>query len=188
MSVGFIYFLSFAVGLGYAIFVGVAGHLFGGDTGDAHMDVGTDLPLSPLSPTVIATFLTGFGGGGMLANSYFQISVGKGVLVAILSGILLSGGTYTVLFFLFRETQAGAEFSLEDMVGRTVQVITTIPEGSTGEIAVEAKGSRINGPAKSVDGRAISRNSAATIIRVVGNLYYVQEISPTVEKAQGRKN
>ena len=61
MSIGFIYFLSFAVGLGYAIFVGVAGHLFGGDTGDAHMDVGTDLPLSPLSPTVIATFLTGFG-------------------------------------------------------------------------------------------------------------------------------
>ena len=42
------------------------------------------------------------------------------------------------------------------MVGRTVQVITTIPENGTGEIAVEAKGSRINGPARSVDGRAIS--------------------------------
>lgn len=183
MSVGFIYFLSFAVGLGYAIFVGVAGHLFGGDHGDVHMDVGTDLPLSPLSPTVIATFLTGFGGGGMLANSYFQMSVGKGVIVAIVSGILLSGGTYTVLFFLFRETQAGAEFSLEDMVGRTVQVITTIPEGGTGEIAVEAKGSRINGPAKSVDGSGIPRNAAVTIVRVVGNLYFVKEIGTGSEKA-----
>ncbi len=188
MSIGFIYFLSFAVGLGYAVFVGVAGHLFGGDAGDTHMDIGTDLPMSPLSPTVIATFLTGFGGGGMLANSYFQLSVGKGVLVAILCGILLSGGTYTVLFFLFRETQAGAEFSLDDMVGRTVQVITTIPEGGTGEIAVEAKGSRINGPAKSVDGRAIPRNAAVTVVRVVGNLYYVQEVSPAAEKTPAQKN
>ena len=187
MSVGFIYLLSFAVGLGYAIFVGVAGHLFGGDAGDAHMDIGTDLPMSPLSPTVIATFLTGFGGGGMLANSYFQMSVGKGVLVAIMSGIMLSGGTYTVLFFLFRETQAGAEFSLDDMVGRTVQVITTIPEGGTGEIAVEAKGSRTNGPAKSVDGRAISRNAAVTVVRVVGNLYYVQELNPNAENTQAQK-
>jgi membrane-bound ClpP family serine protease len=186
MSIGFIYFLSFAVGLGYAIFVGVAGHLFGGDTGDAHMDVGTDLPLSPLSPTVIATFLTGFGGGGMLANSYFQMSTGKGVLVAIMSGVLLSGGTYMVLFFLFRETQAGAEFSLDDMVGRTVQVITTIPECGTGEIAVEAKGSRTNGPARSVDGRAIPRNSAVRVVRVVGNLYYVQEIDHGAENRQGQ--
>ena len=187
MSIGFIYFLSFAVGLAYAILVGVAGHLFGGDAGDVHMDVGTDLPMSPLSPTVIATFLTGFGGGGMLAHSYFQISVGKGVLFAILCGMLLSGGTYIVLFFLFRETQAGAEFSFSDMVGRTVQVITTIPEGGTGEIAVEAKGSRINGPARSVSGGCIARNTAVTVVKVVGNLFYVQEIGPTADKTQAQK-
>jgi membrane-bound ClpP family serine protease len=114
------------------------------------------------------------------------MSTGKGVLVAIMSGVLLSGGTYMVLFFLFRETQAGAEFSLDDMVGRTVQVITTIPECGTGEIAVEAKGSRTNGPARSVDGRAIPRNSAVRVVRVVGNLYYVQEIDHGAENRQGQ--
>ncbi|NWG13644.1 MAG: hypothetical protein HXY20_08930 [Acidobacteria bacterium] len=176
MSVGVIYFLCFAGGLCYAIFVGVAGHLFGGDAGDAHMDVGTDLPLSPLSPTIIATFLTGFDGGGMLANSYFELSVGKGALVAIMTGVLLSGGTYLALFVLFRETQAGSEFSVEDMIGRTVQIITPIPEGGTGEIALEAKGTRINGPARSVDGKAIPRNAAVTIVKVVGTVYYVREI------------
>src|SRR5512143_251302 len=123
MSVGVIYFLSFAVGLGYAVLVGLAGHLFGGDSVDAHMDVGTDLPLSPLSPTVISTFLTGFGGGGMLANSYFGLSLGQGVLVAILTGVLLSGGTFGVLAVLFKNTQAGSEFAIGDMVGREVQVI-----------------------------------------------------------------
>jgi membrane-bound ClpP family serine protease len=187
MSVAIIYFLSFAVGLGYAIFVGLAGHLFGGDAGDTHMDVGTDLPLSPLSPTIVATFLTGFGGGGILANSYFQLSVGKGVLVAIMTGVFLSCGTYLVLFFLFRETQAGSEYTLDDMVGRTVQVITSIPENGTGEIALEAKGSRVNGPARSIDGKAIPKNAAVTVVRVVGTLYYVREIGSDTTPDRGAR-
>jgi len=175
MSVGAIYFLSFGVGLGYAVLVGLAGHFFGGDAADTHMDVGTDLPLSPLSPTVISTFLTGFGGGGLLAHSYFLLPLGKGVIVAVLSGCLLSGGTFMVLSLLFRKTQAGSEFTLNEMVGRVVQVITPIPEAGTGEVAIIAKGTRVNGPARSVDGSAIGRNSAVTVERVVGNVYYVRK-------------
>ncbi len=179
MSVGVIYGLTFAIGLGYAIFVGLAGHMFGGDVGhDVHMDVGTDLPLSPLSPTIISTFLTGFGGGGMLANSYLGLSVGRGVLVAILTGILLSGGTYTILFVMFRNTQAGAEFSTEELVGRVVEVITPIPQNGIGEIALVVKGMRVNGPARSLCGKAISRNTPVVIEKVVGNVYYVREEIP----------
>jgi membrane-bound ClpP family serine protease len=174
MSVGFVYFLSFAIGLGYAVVVGLAGHLFGGHVGDVHMDVGTDLPLSPLSPTVIATFLTGFGGGGLLANSYFQLSLMKGVVAALLTGILLSGGTFGLLTLLFKNTQAGSEYSVEDMVGRVVQIITPIPENGTGEVALVAKGTRVNGPARSADGKAIARNMPVEVVRVVGNVYYVR--------------
>jgi hypothetical protein len=187
MSVGLIYLLSFGLGLGYAIFVGLAGHFFDGDAGDAHMDVGTDLPLSPLSPTVIATFLTGFGGGGLLAHSYFHLSTGPGVLVAIFTGILLSGGTFGILTLLFRNTQAGSEFSLSDMVGRTVQIITPIPQDGTGEVALVAKGTRINGPARSEDGRPIARNIPVRIIRVVGNVCYVStQLSDSAPQAPGR--
>ncbi len=176
MSVGVIYGLTFAIGLGYAVFVGLAGHMFGGDVShDIHMDVGTDLPMSPLSPTVIATFLTGFGGGGMLANSYLGLSPGKGVLVAILTGILLSGGTYTILLVLFRNTQAGAEYSAEEMVGRMVDVITPIPEKGTGEVAFVAKGTRVTGPARTLDGVAVTRNTPVVIEKVVGNIYYVKQ-------------
>ncbi len=174
MSVGALYLLCFLVGLGYAIFVGLAGHLFGGHDVAVHMDVGTDLPLSPLSPTVISTFLTGFGGGGMLANSYFGLSLGQGVLVAILTGILLSGGTFGVLAVLFKNTQAGSEFAIGDMVGRVVQVITPIPENGTGEVAVIVKGTRTNGPARSADGKAVPKNAPVTIVRVVGNVYVVR--------------
>jgi membrane protein implicated in regulation of membrane protease activity len=182
MSVGIIYFLSFAIGLGYAIVVGIGGHLFGGgDVHDVHMDIGTDLPISPLSPTVVSTFLTGFGGGGLLANSYFQISVGKGVMVALLTGILLSCGTFGVLTILFKNTQAGSEYSVNEMVGRVVQIITPIPENGTGEVALVAKGTRIIGPARSEDGKAIERNSPVEVVRVAGNMYYVRKIAQNGE-------
>jgi len=176
MSVGFIYFLCFIIGLGYAIFIGVAGHLFGGDAGDTHMDVGTDLPISPLSPTVIATFLTGFGGGGWLANSFMQASLGKGILIAILTGFLLSGGTFLAITLLFKTTQAGSEYSLADMAGKVVQIITPIPENGTGEIALMAKGTRICGPARSVDGKPIARDTPVAIVRVVGSVYFVRPV------------
>lgn len=176
MSVGVIYFLCFVLGLGYAIVVGLSGHLFGGDAGDTHMDVGTDLPITPLSPTIIATFLAGFGGGGMVANSYLQLSLGRGVAVAVLTGLLLSGGTFLVLDLLFRSTQAGSEYSLNDMAGKVVQVITPIPENGTGEVAVIAKGTRICTPARSVDGKAVGRDAAVSIVRVVGNICYVQPV------------
>jgi membrane-bound ClpP family serine protease len=174
MSVGVIYFLSFAIGLGYAIFVGLSGDLFGGDAGDASMEVGTDLPMSPLSPTIISTFLTGFGGGGLLANSYFQLSLAKGIAVALLTGALLSGGTFVMLTLLFRSTQAGSEFTFQDMVGRVVQVVTPIPENGIGEIALIAKGTRVNSAARSIDGKAVPRNTAVTIVQVVGNVFYVR--------------
>ncbi len=175
MSVGVVYFICFIIGLGYAIVIGITGHLFGGDAVDTHMDVGTDLPLSPLSPTVISTFLTGFGGGGMLAHTYFQLSLGKGVLVAVITGFLLSGGAFLVLTVLFKNTQAGSEYSASDIVGRTVQVITPIPENGTGEVAVIAKGTRIVGPARSLDGKAVPRNAPVTVVQVVGSVYVVQQ-------------
>jgi len=186
MSVGIVYFASFVLGLGYALLVGVAGHLFGGDGHDVHMDAGTDLPVSPLSPTVIATFLTGFGGGGLLANSYFQLSVGKGVLVALLTAILLSCGTFAVLTLLFRSTQAGSEYSLSGLIGCVAQVITPIPENGTGEVALSVKGTRVVGPARSEDGKAVTRNAPVEIVRVVGNVYFVRPAAPVPAQGAGK--
>jgi membrane-bound ClpP family serine protease len=79
-----------------------------------------------------------------------------------------------MLTLLFRSTQAGSEFSFEDMVGRVVQVVTPIPENGTGEIALIAKGTRINSAARSIDGKAVPRNTAVTIVQVVGNVFYVR--------------
>ena len=62
------------------------------------------------------------------------------------------------------------------MVGKVVQVVTPIPENGTGEIALIAKGARINSPARAVDGSAIPRNAAVEIVEVVGTVFYVRNV------------
>src|SRR5258705_7218842 len=71
-----IYFICFGVGLVFTILSAFLGHVFGGT--DAHADVGTGghaeagfehtgMPgVSPFSPTTIASFITAFGGFGMI--------------------------------------------------------------------------------------------------------------------------
>jgi len=54
---------------------------------------------------------------------------------------------------------------------------------------VVAKGTRIIGPAKTEDGRAISRQTPVEIVRVVGNVYYVRVAAPvSPPPAAGRKS
>ena len=43
-----------------------------------------------------------------------------------------------------------------------------------GEIALFAKGTRVNSPARSVDGAPIPRNTAVKIESAVGNVFYVR--------------
>ena len=71
-----IYSVCFGVGLVFTLVSAFFGHLFGGH--DAHVDVGTGghaeagfehsgMPgISPFSPTIIASFVTAFGGFGMI--------------------------------------------------------------------------------------------------------------------------
>src|SRR5438876_11487405 len=77
MGLGFfVYSICFGAGLLFAIVSAFLGHLFGGH--DAHVDVGagghaetglqdSGMPgLSPFSPTTISSFVTAFGGLGLV--------------------------------------------------------------------------------------------------------------------------
>src|SRR3989442_1139235 len=100
-----IYSICLGVGLLFTIISAFAGHLFGGH--DAHADVGTGghadagfentgMPgVSPFSPTVIASFITAFGGFGIIFSKIEATS--KPWLSAPLSalgGLLIAGGVF----------------------------------------------------------------------------------------------
>jgi membrane protein implicated in regulation of membrane protease activity len=195
-----IYFFLFALGVGYAIIVGVMGGLAHIDTDldidipgidlhpgepDFHIElpfgdaIGHDVDhpevgVSPLSPITIATFVTTFGGVGLIVGNLTALSPVLGLFLATASGVTLSGAVFLAYAWVVREVQGSSEVQGGELVGMTGEVIAPIPEGNVGEIALVVRGTRARSTARSADGQAIPRGAMVEIVEEVGNAVIVR--------------
>ncbi len=176
MTIGLLYAGLLAAGLVWALFsvaTGFASDLaadFDADAG-GHLDGGH---LHPISGTTIATFVTGFGAGGVVAHYSLGWPLAGSLGAAVGGGLALAALAFVVLELVFRQTQAGSEFAAEDVVGREAEVITPIPEGGLGEVAYIVRGQREQGAARAVDGTAIARGALVVVDKVMGSTLYVR--------------
>ena len=176
--IGAVYIGLLVVGVVYAVIAGAMGWLSDIGGGDVHLDASGHFDAGhphPVSGTTVATFVTGFGGGGTVAHYLFQLRLGASLPVATVSGLLLAGAAFGVLELIFKQTQAGSEFTVTEMAGREAEVITSIPAAGTGEVAYVVKGQREIGAARSSDGTAIARGRPVVIEKVIGPTLYVRE-------------
>lgn len=177
MTIGHLYLGLLAFGLTYALLAGVMGWL--SDLGgDIHVDVGGHLDaghIHPISGTTVATFITGFGAGGTIAHYYLGWSLTAGLALATATGLAVGAAAFGILELIFKQTQAGSEFTVEEAVGREAEVITSIPAGGTGEVAYSARGQRVSSAARATDDAAISKGQRVTIESVSGATVYVRK-------------
>ena len=186
------YFFLLLSGVLYAIFVMIAGglhsihlpafdidlgHLHIPHLGAGHIDVGAgghDVSLLSLSPIAIATFITSFGGIGLIATLGFHIDDVTSVVWATLGSAIVAIASHFAFFYFFIAPQASSALSANDMIGHVAEVITPIPATSVGEVAYISMGERHTATARSIDGTAISRGSSVTIERIAGTLLIVK--------------
>lgn len=173
MTIGLVYAALLALGVAYAVVTSIFGwlgdHDLGGHVGGA--DAGHS---SPISGTVLATFITGFGGGGTVAHHLLRWTLVPGLLAASVSGLVLAGAAFLLLELLFSRTQAGSEFTVGEAVGRPAEVITAIPRDGIGEIAYSVRGKREVASARTLDGSAVGRGRPVVIDRMSGTTAYVR--------------
>ena len=189
MTVYSIYLFCLVVGLVFTLFSAALGHFFGGH-GDhvggsgGHAEAGadsSDMPgISIFSPTIIAAFITAFGGFGII---FTEIpATGRAVVSAPLS-ILAAFGVaaclYKFLGIVFSHTQGSSESHVAALINTDAHVITTIPEKGVGEIAYVVSGTRYSAPARTENGGSISAGQTVKITRIVGTQFYV-ETSPAI--------
>ena len=181
-----IYAICLVVGLVFTLVSVVAGHFFGGH--DAHVagsgghaEAGadsSDMPgISIFSPTVMASFVTAFGGFGLIFSEFPLTS--KTVISAPLSifcALLVAGGLYKFLSMVFRHTQSSSESKVARLVGVEANVITPIAANGVGEIAYVAGGSRYTAAARTENGTPVAGGQTVKITRVVGTQFYVTAI------------
>lgn len=167
----------FAIGIGYAILSAFVGDVFG-----VEFHAG-ELPF--LSPTIIATFLTVFGGIGYML---FQNTSWSALVIAGLS--LLTGiGVSSVVLFLvvipLQSAQKGEALSSKAMIGREAKVITSIEGFRIGEIIYEQGGTRHNAPARSIEETMIPSGTQVIIVDELAGTFIVEKLGAIIMQKEG---
>ena len=178
-----IYIFCLVVGLVFTLVSVVAGHFFGGH--DAHVggsgghaEAGadsSDMPgISIFSPTIIASFITAFGGFGIIFSEFEPT---KKVIVsaplAIVSALVVAWVLFVFLRAVFSHTQSSSESHVGQLPGTEASVVSPIPANGVGEIAYIVGGTRYSAPARVESGAAIASGKLVKITRVVGTQFYV---------------
>jgi len=181
-----IYLICLGVGFVFTLFSAIFGHVFGhgghdghvgGSGGHAEAGVDTsDMPgVSAFSPTIIASFITAFGGFGII---FHQIPATRdpwaSAPLAVVTGLLTAGGVLWLLRQLFQRTQSSSESKIGSLTGQMATIITPIPENGVGEIAYVQAGTRYSAPAREEHGTPVPMGKSVKITRVVGTQFYVE--------------
>ncbi|MGA2180146.1 MAG: NfeD family protein [Verrucomicrobiota bacterium] len=181
-----IYAICLVVGLTFTIISVLAGHFFGGH--DAHVagsgghaEAGadtSDMPgISIFSPTVMASFVTAFGGFGLIFTQFPKTSSAVvSAPLSVLGGLVVAGVLLVFLRAVFSHTQSSSESKVAALIGSEANVITPIPENGVGEIAYVVGGTRYSAPARAENNVAVANGKTVKITRIVGTQFYVTSV------------
>ncbi len=182
----YVYFGCFLLGLLFTVVSFFFGHV---GLHDGHSDVGTGghadagfdhsgMPgMSVFSPTIICSFITAFGGFGMIF-SYIEStrSVWISAPFSLLGGFIIAGGVFFLYSAMFHRTQSSSESHVGTLVGHTATVITPIPPAGVGEIAYIQAGTRYTAPAREPNGAAVGCGQTVKITRIAESQFFVSPI------------
>jgi len=181
-----IYLSCLGAGLVFTLLSAVLGHFFGGDHGHldgsgGHAEAGIDSSDAPgvsvLSPTILCSFITAFGGFGIV---FHQIPATTNPAIsaplAVLGGVLVASGVLALLRQLFRRTQSSSESRVASLIGTVGTIITPIPADGVGEIAYVQVGTRYTAPARAEHSMPIANGASVRITRIAGTQFYVSPV------------
>lgn len=180
-----IYGICLVTGLLFTMVTVFFGHFFGGPGhvlgSGGHVEAGADSSDAPgmsvFSPTVIASFITAFGGFGLIFSQFPATSPGiVSAPLSVFGGVVVAGAMYFFFGFIFRHTQGSSESRVAALVNTEATVITPISANGVGEIAYVVGGTRYTAPARAEDGFLIGNGQTVKITRVVGTQFYVKKV------------
>jgi membrane protein implicated in regulation of membrane protease activity len=186
-----LYLALLGIGVVYAIIILVGGalhdihlpgvdlHVGGHEIGPVHVEVGADagqpeVNVPSLSPVTIASFVTAFGGFGLIAIGVFNVSTQWSLAWAAGGGLIVAVIAHFAFGYFLIAPQGSSEVRLRDIVGAVAEVTTPIPSSSVGEVAFVAQGGRMTYTAKSATGAPIARGTTVMIEKVVGGVAVVR--------------
>lgn len=145
-----------------------------GDIGGDHGDVGHEGGPSIFSARVMASFLTAFGVGGVIAR-YYDLPHPAAAGCGVVSGVVMSSVVYQFAKILYSQ-QASSEVRMVRLVGKTAEVTVGIPQGGRGQVTLEYGGERTTQIARSHDGGAILPGTEVVVTALRGDSIIVERV------------
>lgn len=164
----YIYIGCLSFGLFYsilAVFLGDHGGIDSHDVGHG----GTD-GVSPFKPIVIATFITLFGGFGIIGHFMSSIAAIFVFMFALAMGLIGAAAIFYAVVVPMYKCQSNSVISSESIVNTIADVITPIPLEGLGEVSYIAGGSKYTSPAKSLNQEEISKGTQVVIVNIKDNI------------------
>ena len=129
-----------------------------------------------LNPLVAVSFLTVFGGLGMLGTDYFKWDSIIVLVVALASSIVIATILHRFIAVPLYKSENSTDISRDDLAGKTAEVISSIMENGFGEIRYVINSLRYTAPAKHVDGKAVKQGTEVIICNIQNNVFYITEM------------
>ena len=148
-----------------AIFLGDHGGVDSHDIGHGGAE-----GISPLKPIVIASFITFFGGFGVIGHSMSSFAAISVFLFAIAMGVVGAGAIFYTVVVPMYKCQSNSVISNESIKKIIADVITPIPIEGLGEVSYVAGGCKYTSPARSLSQEEILKGSQVIIIDIKDNI------------------
>ena len=187
------YAVCLTAGLLFTVISALAGHAFhGGDGHDigtgGHAEAGLDssgIPgISFFSPMVLASFVSAFGGLGIVFSGIkATATVWISAPLSIAGAFITASAVLWLFNTVFSRSQSSSEGHVATVVGQTASLLTPIPHDGVGEIAYVQAGTRYTAPARSEKGLAIAIGETVRITRVIGTQFYVERVGQPASSA-----
>lgn len=130
-----------------------------------------------INPTVVVSFLTVFGGIGILGTNYFKWVVVQVFLIALISGVIISFLLYRFIAVPLYRSENSTDVSREDLIGIAAEVSSEILENGFGKIAYTVNSIKYTAPAKHIENKEVKQGAEVFICKIENNVFYVKEIN-----------
>lgn len=149
--------------------------------GSGHGSVSADVAAAPafqfplFSPLALATLFGATGGFGLIAKAGFGVSDSASLLIALPSALATAYAVTYASWRISRSSIGSSEIRTKDLVGASGEVVTPIPQGGVGEVAVLVGGQRFASAAREINGRDVARGATVVVRQMGGATMLVEE-------------
>lgn len=130
-----------------------------------------------INPLVAVSFLTVFGGLGIMGVTLFKWWGPVVLIVSLFSGIVVSTLLYNFVAKPIYRSENTSDVSRGQLVGSPAEVTTDILENGFGTINYVVNSIKYTGPARHIEERPVRQGTRVVICRIENNTFYVSELS-----------